>query len=78
MGRSAQFDVTLSDDLLRHLRITARQTHVPLRWLVAGLVCDTLEQEPRKPASAIFSDSNNASGRAGRCTRPIPVTQASA
>ena len=43
MKRSQQVRVTLSVDLLNHLRKTAREQHVPLRWLVAGLVCDTLE-----------------------------------
>jgi len=43
MKRSPQVRVTLSDDLLIHLRKTAHEQHVPLRWLVAGLVCDTLE-----------------------------------
>ncbi len=43
MKRSPQFRVTLSDDLLSHLRKVAKQKHVPLRWLVAGLVCDTFE-----------------------------------
>ncbi len=37
--------VTLSDDLLNHLRQAAQQRHVPLRWLVAGLVCDTMKPE---------------------------------
>ena len=36
--------MTLSEDLLNHLRRVAQQEHVPLRWLVAGLVCDTLER----------------------------------
>ncbi len=40
-----QVRVTLSDELLRHLRQTAQQKHVPLRWLVAGLVCDTMKSE---------------------------------
>ena len=35
--------VVLSDDLLRHLRRVAKEGHIPLRWLVAGLVCDTFE-----------------------------------
>jgi len=35
--------VVLSDDLLSHLRRVAQENHIPLRWLVAGLVCDTLE-----------------------------------
>ena len=52
MERSAQVHVTLSEELLHHLRRTAQETHIPLRWLVAGLVCDTLEArtEPRHPA----------------------------
>jgi hypothetical protein len=43
MKRSPQVRVTLSDDLLNHLRKVAEEKHVPLRWLVAGMVCDTLE-----------------------------------
>ena len=35
--------VTLSADLLKQLRKEAREQQVSLRWLVAGLVCDTLE-----------------------------------
>ena len=37
--------VVLSDDLLSHLRRIAQEKHIPLRWLVAGLVCDTCESE---------------------------------
>ena len=36
--------VVLSDDLLSHLRRVAQEQHVSLRWLVAGLVCDTLRR----------------------------------
>jgi hypothetical protein len=43
LNTEPQVRVTLSDDLLKHLRKTAQQTHVPLRWLVAGLVYDTME-----------------------------------
>ena len=43
MKRSPQVQVTLSDDLLIHLRKTAQAQHVSLRLLVAGLVCDTFE-----------------------------------
>jgi hypothetical protein len=35
--------VVLSDDLLSHLRRVAQEKQIPLRWLVAGLVCDTFE-----------------------------------
>jgi hypothetical protein len=45
MDAEPQVRVTLSDDLLNHLRRTAQEKHVPLRWLVAGLVCDTMKSE---------------------------------
>jgi hypothetical protein len=38
-----KIDVVLSDDLLCHLRRVAQERQIPLRWLVAGLVCDTFE-----------------------------------
>jgi hypothetical protein len=41
--------VTLSDDLLNHLRRVAQEKHVPLRWLVAGLVYDTFEAGLERP-----------------------------
>jgi hypothetical protein len=43
MDASPEVLVTLSNELLDHLRKVAQETHVPLRWLVAGLVCDTFE-----------------------------------
>ncbi len=43
MDATSQIHVTLSEDLIKHLRREAQERHVPLRWLVAGLVCDTLE-----------------------------------
>lgn len=38
-----EIPVTLSADLFRHLRDLAAALDVPLHWLVAGLVCDTVE-----------------------------------
>ena len=35
--------VTLSDELFAYMRKQAQELHVPLKWLVAGLVCDTLD-----------------------------------
>jgi hypothetical protein len=35
--------VVLSDDLFSRLSRVAQKTDIPLRWLVAGLICDTLE-----------------------------------
>ena len=48
-GADPQVRVTLSDDLLNHLRRVAQQEHVPLRWLVAGLVYDTFEAGLERP-----------------------------
>jgi hypothetical protein len=42
MHRAPAISVTLSTDLLDHLRQRARDEQVPLSWLVAGLVCDTI------------------------------------
>jgi len=43
METRSEFSVTLSDELFDHLRLQAQRLHVPLRWLVASLVCDTIE-----------------------------------
>jgi len=42
MNNSPTISVTLSVDLLNHLRQVAQIQNVPLNWLVAGLVCDTI------------------------------------
>src|SRR5262249_10550071 len=52
--QAPQVQVTLSPDLLNHLRTEARSRHVSLRWLVTGLVCDTM-----KPEVAERSDAGN-------------------
>jgi hypothetical protein len=36
-------DVTLSADLLRHLRSEARRLGLPIEWLVASMILDTVE-----------------------------------
>ncbi len=43
MKTKSEFLVTLSDELLECLRARARELHVPLKYLVASLVCDTIE-----------------------------------
>jgi hypothetical protein len=43
MDANPSIHVVLSDELLSHLRKVAQEKQVPLRWLVAGLVCDTFE-----------------------------------
>ncbi len=52
MNATPQVMVTLSADLLKQLRKEAREQHVSLRWLVAGLVCDTLETGRRLQVAA--------------------------
>ena len=72
MECATKFQVTLSGDLLTHLRKTAQEIHVPLRWLVAGLVCDTIEADaeqrhqadPVRLSSSIDGKAAVASGRA--------------
>ena len=42
-ARTFDVDVTLSADLLRRLRAEARELGVPLSWLVASLIVDTVD-----------------------------------
>ena len=51
MNPTPEISVTLSGDLLRHLRGLAAALDVPLAWLVAGLVCDTLERLATAPVA---------------------------
>jgi hypothetical protein len=37
--------VTLSDELIDVLQAQARALRVPLRWIVASLICDTIETD---------------------------------
>jgi hypothetical protein len=41
MSNAPEVAVTLSIELLRHLRDESRRLEIPLEWLVAGLVCDS-------------------------------------
>jgi hypothetical protein len=55
MKSSSEIAVTLSDELFDQLRSQARRLRVPLKWLVASLVCDTVEEfaEPNHPTERI-------------------------
>lgn len=44
MSIQTDFAVTLSAELFKHLRSEARRLGVPLEWLVASLVVDTLDE----------------------------------
>ncbi len=43
MSENSEIRVTLSDELLDQLQAQARVLRVPLRWVIASLVCDTIE-----------------------------------
>jgi hypothetical protein len=43
MKATPQVHVTLSKELLDYLRGLAADLDVPLEWLAAGVVCDTIE-----------------------------------
>ncbi len=52
MNAIPEIAVTLSGALLAHLRGLASELDVPLHWLVAGLVCDTVEGPPTERGAA--------------------------
>src|SRR5260370_42607748 len=54
MNGTPQVFVTLSADLVRHLRRLAGTMHVPIQWMVAGLVCDTIELVPVQAEDVAF------------------------
>ena len=43
MRSNDEVQVTLSDNLIDHLCRLSYETDVPIRWLVAGMVCDTID-----------------------------------
>jgi hypothetical protein len=43
MKATPEVRVTLSEELLRHLNRRASELNISIEWLVAGLVCDTLD-----------------------------------
>jgi hypothetical protein len=45
MDAMPEVAVTLSDELLDHLRDEAKELAVPLEWLVASLVVDTIDED---------------------------------
>jgi hypothetical protein len=44
MHSTSQVFVTLSPDLLQRLWELARTQDVPIQWIVAGLICDTIDR----------------------------------
>ena len=60
MKTRPEIAITLSDELLENLRAQAEELKVPLKWLVAGLICDTIEAQ-----------GGPQDGRPGRPTRHV-------
>jgi hypothetical protein len=52
MKRAAELSVTLTAELYNRLVAESRELDVPLAWLVASLVVDTIESTLREPALA--------------------------
>ncbi len=48
MITAPELSVTLSFELFRHLRSEARRLDVPLEWLVAAMVVDTIDEADAK------------------------------
>lgn len=45
MNALSELSVTLSDDLYQHLSDEATRLGIPLEWLVASMVVDTMDDE---------------------------------
>lgn len=50
MTRNSEVSVTLTPELFARLKAEARALEVPLEWLVASLVVDTIEADRPEPA----------------------------
>jgi hypothetical protein len=48
MTNTAGVEVTLSSELLRHLRAEAKKLGVAIEWLIASMVVDTAETIDRR------------------------------
>jgi hypothetical protein len=48
MTNTAGIEVTLSSELLRHLRAEAKKLGVAIEWLIASMVVDTAETIDRR------------------------------
>ena len=68
MDHSPTISVTLSADLLSHLRRLAQAQHVPISWLVTGLICDTIV--------ACNERAGQAGAAQGRSLSPLPPPSA--
>ena len=73
MHSTSQVFVTLSPDLLRRLCELARTQDVPIQWIVAGLICDTIDTGPESAKNAAIRSVKRV---AHRRTTGIPRASA--
>ena len=57
MKENSEVSVTLSKELLDHLGGLAADLDIPLEWLVAGLVCDTMESSAAAGTALCYMNS---------------------
>ncbi len=50
MNADSELTVTLSDDLFEHLSDEAARLGIPLQWLVASIVVDTMDEDDEPQA----------------------------
>jgi hypothetical protein len=58
MTASSEVSVSISGDLLSRLRVRAAELEVPVKWLVVGLVCDTVEHMAHECVARRVADSS--------------------
>jgi hypothetical protein len=63
MHSTSQVFVTLCPDLLRRLCELARTQDVPIQWIVAGLICDTIDPDPESAKNATLRPVKRMSHR---------------
>jgi hypothetical protein len=58
MTASSEVSVSVSGNLLSRLRVRAAELKVPVKWLIVGLVCDTVEHMAHECVARRLADSS--------------------
>jgi hypothetical protein len=67
MHSTSQVFVTLPRDLLRHLCELARTQDVSIQWIVAALICDTIDTGPESAKNAALRSVKRVAHRRTTC-----------
>jgi hypothetical protein len=73
MESCGEVAVILTDELIDHLYRLSYEADIPLRWLVAGIICDTMETAAAGHQSSRPITSMRAAGYAGVFLASIPA-----